>query len=116
MRYMMIFFAMAMLLVAGAYGSAGAQTPEELIAIRGAFDAALNAHDADQMVTYWTDDIVWDVPSVPPALVGKEAVCADFEELFQGLPDLYTDEGIILASGFPLRSRPDWHHWKQRLR
>jgi steroid delta-isomerase-like uncharacterized protein len=51
------------------------------------------------MMTHCTDDVIWDVPSVPPVLEGKEAVKADFEELFQGLPDFATTEGLILLSG-----------------
>ena len=97
-RYAMIF-TMAMLLIAGVCGSAGAQTPEELIAIRGAFDAALNAHDLDLMMTYWTDDAVWDVPAVPPVEVGKEAIRTSFhEDLFLGLPDFGTTEGLVLVA------------------
>ncbi len=55
---------------------AWAQEPADLIAISDAAGAALNAHDVDQMASYWADDIVYNYLPLPVPLEGKEAVRA----------------------------------------
>jgi steroid delta-isomerase-like uncharacterized protein len=72
--------------------------PAELIAIRDAADAALNAHDLDTMMSYWTDDGVYDYVPLPDPFMGKEAVRSFFEALFVGFPDFGTTEGRVLAA------------------
>lgn len=88
------------ILVVMALGSlAIAQSTEDLLAIRAAADAALNAHDIDIQVSYWTDDCVYDFVPVSAPLEGKEAIRGFFESLLAGIPDFATTEGTAWASG-----------------
>ena len=48
---------------------------------------ALNAHDLDQWMSYWTDDLIWDNVTLPPVLSGKEALTAFMTDFFRGFPD-----------------------------
>ena len=72
--------------------------PAELIAIRDAADNAMNAHDLDTMLSYWTDDVIYDYGPLPTPFEGKEAVRGFFDDLFTGFPDFGTTEGIVLAT------------------
>ena len=95
MRYVMIVAAMA-LLIAGACGSAGAQTPEE---VYQAWADAWNAHDADLMISYVTDDFVLDGVPTPPPAQGKDAAKAFLNSAFQAAPDVQAIQQRVLASG-----------------
>ena len=79
-------------------GLALAQEPAELIAIANAADDALNAHDMDQLSSYWTDDIVYNYGPLPAPFEGKGAARAFFDSLLVGFPDFGTTEGRILAA------------------
>ena len=61
--------------------------------------AALNAHDVDQLMTYFTEDIVWDyvVAGVPP-FSGLEQVEGFFRTIFQAFPDWRVAHRRKLAS------------------
>ena len=61
--------------------SAVAQTPDELMAIRGALDQALNAHDFDQMMAHFAEDAVFDFVPSPVPMSGKQEIRAFFEDL-----------------------------------
>jgi steroid delta-isomerase-like uncharacterized protein len=74
------------------------QTPEELIAIRGEFAAALDAHDTAAMMSHWADDSVFDLVPFPDPLQGKEAIKVFFATQFAASPDYHTDEGRVLAA------------------
>ena len=87
---------MAMLLIAGVWGSALAQTEEEMLAMCRDVSDALNAHDLDRAVMHDRDDVVWDNAGV--VSIGKEAVRAAIAALFEAFPDFYTTEGLVLAS------------------
>lgn len=76
-----------------------AQTPAELIAVRNAYAAAMDAHDLDTMLSYWVDDCVYDYVRQPPPGEGKEAIRAGFEAIFASFPDFHTDEGRVFATG-----------------
>ena len=83
MKRLMIV-AMVTLLVAGVRGTAWAQTPEELLAVEQAIYAAVNAHNVDQIVSYFTDDAVLDyVVNGDLPYHGRAKVAAFFGAVFQ---------------------------------
>jgi ketosteroid isomerase-like protein len=62
-----------------------------------AFLAAFNAHDADAVMSFFTDDCVFETPRGPDPwgtrLVGPAAVRSGIEGRFAGIPDVrYDDE------------------------
>ena len=62
-----------------------------------AFLAAFNAHDVDAIMSFFTDDCVFDTPRGPAPggqrLVGKEEVRKGFQARFDGIPDIvYGDD------------------------
>jgi ketosteroid isomerase-like protein len=61
------------------------------IAILDGFASAFNAHDADKIVSYMTDDCIFEASAGPDAdgekFVGKEAVKKAFEDIFKNYPD-----------------------------
>jgi ketosteroid isomerase-like protein len=69
--------------------SAGENKPT--IAILDGFANAFNAHDADKIVSYMTDDCIFEASAGPDAdgekFVGKEAVKKAFEDIFKNYPD-----------------------------
>jgi steroid delta-isomerase-like uncharacterized protein len=79
--------------------SASAQTPQELLAVHEGMNNALNAHDVDEMMAYFTDDAVEDVVALPPPATGKAEVAAFFAGFFKGFPDLNVTQRRILVSG-----------------
>ena len=99
MRYVMIF-AMAMLLIAGVCGSSSAQTEDELLALEKAIHEAINAHDVDQLMSYFADDAVTDfVASGATPAHGKEEVAEFMEALLKAFPDIHFDTHRMLISG-----------------
>ena len=80
------------------FGQAFAQEPTELIVIADAYGEALNTHDLDTIMSYWTDDAVYNYAPLPTPFEGKEAVRAFFGALFVGFPDFATTEGRTLAA------------------
>lgn len=99
MKRLMIV-AMVTLLVAGVGGSAWAQTPEELLAVEKAIYAAVNAHNVDQIVSYFTDDAVLDyLVNGDLPYQGRAKVAAFFGAVFQGWPDYHVTQERELASG-----------------
>ena len=63
---------------------------------------ALNAHDLDQWMSYWTDDLIWDNVTLPPALSGKEALAAFMTDFFRGFPDFRARPQRTFCSGTTL--------------
>lgn len=61
------------------------------IAILDSFVNAFNAHDADKIMSYMTDDCIFEASAGPDAngekFVGKEAVKKAFEDVFKNFPD-----------------------------
>lgn len=74
-------------------------TEEDLLAVHEAANNALNAHDVGTMMSFWTDDIVYDYVAAPPPADGKEEVAAFFGAIFQGFPDFHVEQRRILAAG-----------------
>jgi steroid delta-isomerase-like uncharacterized protein len=71
--------------------SADAGTPP-LQAVLDAF----NAHDVDAIMSFFTDDCVFDTPRGPAPggqrLVGKQQVRKGFQARFDGIPDIVYDD------------------------
>lgn len=61
------------------------------IAILDGFANAFNAHDADKIISYMTDDCIFEASAGPDVdgekFVGKEAVKKAFENIFKNYPD-----------------------------
>ena len=57
---------------------------------------AFNAHDVDAIMSFFTDDCVFDMPRGPGPggrrLVGKEAVREGIQSRFDGIPDIRYDD------------------------
>jgi steroid delta-isomerase-like uncharacterized protein len=63
------------------------------IAILDGFANAFNAHDADRILSYMTDDCVFEASAGPnkdgEKFAGKEAVKKAFEDIFKSYPDAH---------------------------
>jgi len=61
------------------------------IAILDSFANAFNAHDADKIISYMTDDCIFEASAGPDVngekFVGKDAVKKAFEDVFKNYPD-----------------------------
>src|SRR4026207_852244 len=61
------------------------------LAILDGFANAFNAHDANKIVSYMTDDCIFEASAGPDLdgekFVGKEAVKKAFEDIFKNYPD-----------------------------
>jgi steroid delta-isomerase-like uncharacterized protein len=68
-----------------------------------AFLDAFNAHDLDAIMSFFTDDCVFDTPRGPAPgghrLVGKEQVRKGFQARFDGIPDIEYTEDRHWSSG-----------------
>ncbi len=66
-------------------------------AVLQAFLDAFNAHDIDAIMSFFTEDCVFDTPRGPAPggqhLVGKQQVRAGIQARFDGIPDIhYVDD------------------------
>ncbi len=61
------------------------------LAILDSFANAFNAHDAGKIISYMTDDCIFEASAGPDAdgekFVGKKAVKKAFEDIFKNYPD-----------------------------
>ena len=68
-----------------------AEENKPTIAILDSFVNAFNAHDADKILSYMTEDCIFEASAGPDAdgekFVGKEAVKKAFENIFKNYPD-----------------------------
>lgn len=76
-----------------------AQEPPDLLAIADAADKALNAHDMDQWLSYFTEDGVVDLVTLPAPLDTRDKIKAFFGDQFAGSPDWHTTESRVLTVG-----------------
>jgi steroid delta-isomerase-like uncharacterized protein len=53
------------------------------------FLGALNAHDVERALEFFTEDAVWEGTGVATPAVGHEAIAAVLTEWFRGFPDLH---------------------------
>jgi len=68
-----------------------AEENRSAIAILDSFAHAFNAHDAGKIISYMTDDCIFEASAGPHVngekFVGKEAVKKAFEDVFKNYPD-----------------------------
>jgi ketosteroid isomerase-like protein len=80
------------------------------IALLDSFANAFNAHDADKIVSYMTDDCIFQASAGPDVdgekFVGKEAVKKAFEDIFKNYPDAKWNKPHHFISGD--RSVSEW--------
>lgn len=73
------------------------------IAILDGFANAFNAHDVDRILSYMTDDCVFEASAGPDVdgekFTGKEAVRKAFEDVFKTYPDARWDNVRHFISG-----------------
>jgi ketosteroid isomerase-like protein len=73
------------------------------IAILDDFAAAFNAHDAVRIVSYMTDDCIFEASAGPDMdgekFVGKEAVTKAFEDIFKNYPNAKWNDAHHFISG-----------------
>jgi ketosteroid isomerase-like protein len=70
--------------------------------LQGLLDA-FNAHDLDAIMSFFTEDCVFDTPRGPAPggqrLVGKEQVRQGFQTRFDGIPDIHYGDDRHWACG-----------------
>jgi steroid delta-isomerase-like uncharacterized protein len=59
---------------------------------------AFNAHDLDAIMSFFTEDCVFDTPR-GQRLVGKQEVRKGFQARFDGIPDIHYGDGRHFACG-----------------
>ena len=68
-----------------------AEENRSAIAILDSFANAFNSHDADKIMSYMTDDCIFEASAGPDVdgekFFGKEAVKKSFEDVFKNYPD-----------------------------
>ena len=73
------------------------------MAILDGFAGAFNAHDIDKILSYMTDDCIFEASAGPDAdgekFVGKEAVRKAFEDVFKNFPDAHWSNPHHFISG-----------------
>ena len=73
------------------------------ITILDGFAKAFNDHDANKILSYMTDDCVFEASAGPDAdgerFVGKEVVKKAFEEVFKTFPDAHWGNARHFISG-----------------
>ena len=80
-----------------------AKANQPTIAILEGFVNAFNAHDVDRILSYMTDDCVFEASAGPNAdgekFAGKEAVKKAFEDVFKTYPDAHWGNARHFISG-----------------
>jgi steroid delta-isomerase-like uncharacterized protein len=82
-------------------------TPNAISAVStdtlAAFSDAFNRHDADALMTFMTDDCIFDAAAGSEVygarFVGKDAVRAAFEAVFSTFPDAHWGDGVHYVAG-----------------
>jgi len=74
-----------------------AQTPDELLAIADAAGAAINAHDLDAFVSYFTEDGAFDLVPFGMVLTGADQIKAVMAGEFAAFPDWHITKPDMLA-------------------
>jgi ketosteroid isomerase-like protein len=101
-----IFFVIVLIAYILMTQTTNAQTATEnkpTIAILDSFANAFNAHDADRILSYMTDDCVFEASAGPHVdgekFVGKEAVKKAFADVFKNYPDAHWANARHFISG-----------------
>lgn len=90
----MLYFLISLNITGKLMSQTTTKSPEEnrsVIAILDSFANAFNAHDADKIMSYMTDDCIFEASAGPDVdgekFVGKVAVKKAFEDVFKNYPD-----------------------------
>jgi steroid delta-isomerase-like uncharacterized protein len=79
------------------------QTGAASVEMLAAFSDAWNRHDVDALMTFMTDDCVFETANGPDACgtrhVGREAVRAAFESAWKNFPDAQWRDGRHFVAG-----------------
>lgn len=59
--------------------------------------AAWNDHDADGVITYYTDDVEYQDPATDGALHGKDALRSHLKAMWKAFPDLTFEARTLIA-------------------
>ena len=73
------------------------QTPESLMEVHEAFAQAMNDHDLDGMMSFFTEDALYDLVNSPPP-ADNNMTRMGFGYRFATYPDFHTDEGRRLTA------------------
>jgi len=94
MKKLMLYFLISSIIPGKLMSQTTIKSAEEnrsAIAILDSFANAFNAHDAVKIISYMTDDCIFEASAGPDVngekFVGKEAVKKAFEDIFKNYPD-----------------------------
>ena len=94
MKKLMLFFLISSIIPGKLMSQAKSKTAEEnkgMIAMLDSFANAFNAHDVNKIMSYMTDDCIFEASAGPDVngekFIGKEAVGKAFEDVFKNYPD-----------------------------
>ncbi|MFC1766024.1 nuclear transport factor 2 family protein, partial [Planctomycetota bacterium] len=76
-----------------------AQTPDELIAIRGIYAQAIEDNNIDGILASFTDDGVHDMTVGPPVYISDGSMRAFWEDQFASSPAWHTEAGRVISDG-----------------
>jgi len=94
-----IFIVCVMLIGLVGILQATAATEEEIKAANELLMEAMNTHDVEKYVSYFTDDVINDYAPFPTPMSGREEIGAFMSDLFQASPDIQGTNQRILTSG-----------------
>ncbi|HEY5771959.1 MAG TPA: nuclear transport factor 2 family protein, partial [Chitinophagaceae bacterium] len=94
MKKLMLYFLIYSIIPGKLMSQTKTKSAEEnrpMIAVLDSFANAFNAHDASKIISYMTDDCIFEASAGPDVdgekFVGKEAVKKAFEDIFKNYPD-----------------------------
>src|SRR6185436_3893064 len=101
--YFLILLLISDMLMAQTENKKTTDHDKSAIAILDGFAKAFNDHDIDKIMSYMTDDCIFEASAGPDAdgekFVGKEAVKKAFEDVFKIFPDAHWDNARHFISG-----------------
>jgi hypothetical protein len=104
MKKVMIYFLISSIIPGKHMSQTTIKSAEEnrsAIALLDSFANAFNAHDADKIISYMTEDCIFEASAGPDAngekFVGKQAVKKAFEDIFKSYPDAKWSIHTILS-------------------
>ncbi len=72
---------------------------------------AFNEHDAERVLSHFTEDVVWEDPMVDGPLIGGAAAKEQVEAIFRAFPDLAfpLDDAEVYFAADPAKAVSSWH-------
>jgi ketosteroid isomerase-like protein len=94
MKKLMLYFLISSIIPGKLMSQAKTKSTDQdklMVSILDGFANAFNAHDPDKIMSYMTDDCIFEASAGPDAngekFVGKSAVKKAFEDVFKNFPD-----------------------------